>query len=98
MQSTIARVDLPSPLRELYDCREIEAVTIGSSVFGSLIQLMVNHPLYQGARFASVANQPVVYGVTRMASLLAEGMRAPFVGRAFREMGEAEAWLVSDEE
>ena len=84
--------DLAAATRALVD---LQHASLGS-VTRADVQAAVNLPKLPnevGSRLAIVAKSPVVYGISRMYSMLQEIRRAGEV-RVFTEVDEAMTWLV----
>lgn len=95
VEEIVERDDLPTPLRLLYDCRKIERLKLDPRGIRDLVDLARQRSRFDGARVAAVATDDLVYGMARMTSTLTEIAAAGFVYEAYRDIAEAEAWLLS---
>ncbi len=92
------RDDLPVPFRELYDAREVGRFSLDSHGVRGIVEMVRRRAQFSGARFAVVTDRDMIYGMARLTSLVSEAIGADYEFRAFRDINEAEVWLLSEPE
>jgi hypothetical protein len=83
-----------TPVRELFDGREVTSFGLGSAQVRAALSLAGEHrDAFGEATLAIVAGSDVFYGMARVAQALAS--LSPFTIRTFRDYEEGERWIGS---
>ncbi len=76
----------------IVDTRRLVDLNVTSETIRQITRLAeANDPLFEGSRWAVVADKDVMFGMARMYAIIRDG--APFEIRVFREIDAARDWF-----